>query len=73
MKVMELVKTCVNGGCGKIKIINSFNHEDNAVFEDLSELEGIAYLSNHDVKNWEFIPKQQIDAINWEFVLEIMI
>lgn len=73
MKVIDLVKTCANGGCGKIKIINSNNHEDNAVFNDLSELEKIKYLSDHEVKNWEFIPKKQINAINWEFVLEIMV
>ncbi len=73
MKVVDLVKTCVNGGCGKIKLINSYNHEDNVIFNDLYDLEKITYLSNRKVKNWEFIPKKQLDAINWEFILEIMI
>ena len=73
MKVIELVKTCVNGGCGKIKLINHHNYDDNKIFKDLSELEGIEYLSDREVRKWEFIPNKQLDNINWEFVLEIVI
>ena len=72
MTILELVNKCVNSGIGKIKIINSYNSDDNATFNDISELEKYSYLANSEVKNWEFIPKKKIGAIDWEFVLEVM-
>ena len=73
MTVLELASKCVNGGNGKIRVINSYNNDDNAIFDSIAELEKIPYIANHEVMSWEFCPQKRLDAINWEFVLEVMI
>lgn len=72
MTVLELASKCVNTGKGKIKVINRYNADDNATFNDLSELEKYSFIANSEVMNWEFIPKNKIGAIDWDFVLEVM-
>ena len=70
MTVMNLVETCANSGVGKIKIL--MESGENAVVS-IDELEKFPHFCNQIVKNWEFIPKRQISAIGWEFILEITI
>ena len=73
MTVLELASKCVNSGSGKIRIINNYNPEDNVIIESISRLEQVSALANHEVLNWEFCPQKRLDAISWEFVLEVMI
>lgn len=73
MTVKELVDSCCNSGDGQIRILNDYNLEDNATFSSISELSKVSYLYNSEVKNWEFIPKKQLGAIEWEFILEVTI
>lgn len=73
MTTLELASKCVNSGNGKIRVINSYNNEDTASFNSIQELEKIPYIANHEVLNWEFCPQKRLDAISWEFILEIMI
>lgn len=70
MTVLELCESCSNTGIGTIKVIN-INHVE-AKFNDLSELNKTS-IRNFEVSTWEFIPKRKIGAIDWEFVLEIII
>ena len=73
MTVLELASKCVNSGSGKIRVINNYNSDDTATFNSIIELEKIPYIANHEVLNWEFCPHKRLDAISWEFVLEVMI
>ena len=73
MLVKELVNTCCNIGVGRIRIINKNNYEDNVLYNGISELSKVKSLYNREVVNWEFVPKKQIGAIEWEFVLEILV
>ena len=70
MTVLELCESCSNTGIGTIKVI-SINHVE-AKFNDLSELNKTS-IRNFEVSTWEFVPKRKIGAIDWEFVLEIII
>lgn len=72
MTVKELCESCANSGVGIIKIYNENNYDDRAKFNDLSELYKTP-IKDFKVLTWEFIPKKQIDAISWEFVLEISV
>lgn len=70
MTVLELCESCSNTGIGTIKVVNTSHVE--AKFNDLSELNKTS-IRNFKVSTWEFIPKRKIGAIDWEFVLEIII
>lgn len=72
MTVLELCESCSNTGVGTIKVINMNHVNDEAKFNDLSELNKTS-IRNFEVSTWEFIPKRKIGAIDWEFVLEIII
>lgn len=73
MTILELASKCVNTGSGKIRVINSYNNDDNAIFSSITELEKIPFIANHEVLNWEFCPKKRLDTISWEFILEVVI
>ena len=72
MTVQELCRACANTGAGTIKIINGNNVNDDAKFDSLQELEKTP-LKRFKVRNWEFVPKRRLGAIDWEFVLEITV
>lgn len=73
MKLIELVKTCANTGCGTVKIVNSYNPKDFVIFNDLTELEEVTPLLNRDVKNWLFTTDKKLDRTDFDFTLEIII
>lgn len=73
MTILELASKCVNSGNGKIRVINHNNTEDNKIFNSISELEKIQNIANREVLNWEFCPQKRLDAISWEFILEVMV
>lgn len=68
--VKDLVELNFNRGIGRIKL---FNPESQECFfsGDYSELLD-SQAADAEVITWEFIPKKQIGAIEWEFVLEIV-
>lgn len=72
MTILELAEKCVNGGNGKIRVINYHNNNDNATFNNLTELKKCSFIANSNVMNWEFVPIKQLGAIDWEFVLEVV-
>lgn len=72
MTVLELCESCANTGNGVIKIFNANNVNDRAKFNSLNEL-CKTRVGNLKVSSWEFIPKKRIGAVDWEFVLEIMV
>ena len=73
MTVIELASKCINSGDGKIRVINHDNIEDNKIFNGVTALAVVPNIANREVLNWEFCPQKQLNAIDWIFVLEVMV